>query len=150
MTESRAPDPDDPFAFTPVASASRRHDGWTPERQRDFIAQLARVGLIAAAARAVGMSPKSAYALRNRAGDDSDFVRAWNAALAEGRAQARSHVIDRALNGVTSPVFYRGRQVGERRRFNDSLLIAALRATDERYRPPPRGNASSARDPKAP
>ena len=29
--------PRDPLAFDPVPSASTRHDGWTPERQRGFV-----------------------------------------------------------------------------------------------------------------
>lgn len=122
MTESS-----DPFAFTPVPSASNRRDGWTPEKQRDFIHELSRIGVVAAAARAVGMSPKSAYALLKRASKESGFARAWNAAVKQGRSRATDTAIDRALNGVATPIFYRGRQVGERRRFNDRLLITALR-----------------------
>jgi hypothetical protein len=41
----------DDFPFDPVPSASPRHDGWTPERQRGFIDALARVGIVAAAPR---------------------------------------------------------------------------------------------------
>lgn len=117
----------DSLAFDPVFSASRRHDGWTPERQRGFIRELARIGVVSAAARAVGMSPKSAYALLKRAGPDSGFARAWDCALDEGRARGIDTAIDRALNGVATPIFYGGRRIGERRHFNDRLLIAVLR-----------------------
>lgn len=86
-----------------------------------------RIGVVAAAAKAVRMSPKSAYALLKRAGEESSFARAWDAARREGRSRARDTAIDRALNGVATPIFYRGRKVGERRRFNDRLVIAALR-----------------------
>jgi len=136
MTESLP----DPLAFTAVA-ARARHDGWTPQRQRDFIAALADLGLVGAAAKAVGMSPKSAYALRARAGQDSEFVAVWDAAIAAGRCHALDTGIQRALHGVTVPVFYRGRQVGERRLYNDSLLIAAIRATDPGARGAPSGPA---------
>ncbi|MGG9078526.1 hypothetical protein, partial [Escherichia coli] len=82
------PDPAAPaatdLALTPVPSGSTRHDGWTPERQRAFLQQLARIGVVSAAAGAVGMSAKSAYALRKRAGAES-FAAAWEAALGEGR-----------------------------------------------------------------
>lgn len=121
MTES----PPDPLDFTPVAVALRHH-GWTPERQRDFIEQLGRIGLVSAAARAVGKSPKSAYALRRRA-DAASFAAAWEAALAEGQSRALDNAIGRALDGERTPIFYKGRQVGERVRYNDGLLIAALR-----------------------
>jgi hypothetical protein len=117
----------DPLAFDPVPSASNRHDGWTPEKQRAFIEELARIGVVSAAARAVGMSPKSAYALLKRAGQESAFARVWAVARDEGRFRAFNTAIDRSLNGVATPVFYRGRQIGERRRYSNGLLIAALR-----------------------
>jgi hypothetical protein len=46
---SRAP----PLPFTPVPVRAR-HDGWTPERPRHFIAALADTRCIAAAAAAAG------------------------------------------------------------------------------------------------
>ncbi|MBC9031678.1 hypothetical protein IAG41_04670 [Sphingomonas sp. JC676] len=134
MTESLA----DPLALTPVA-ARARHDGWTAQRQRDFIAALAELGVVGTAAKSVGMSPKSAYALRIRAGEDSNFAAAWDAAIDMGRFNAIDTGIQRALSGVAVPVFYRGRQIGVRRVFNDSLLIAALRATDPGFRGAPTG-----------
>lgn len=117
----------DSLPFTPVPTASTRRDGWTPDKQRHFISQLARCGLVSAAARAVGMSPKSAYALLKRPGADS-FVAAWDAAVRTGRAGALALAIDRAVDGVVRPVFYRGKQVGEYRTYNDRLLVAAIRA----------------------
>ena len=125
-------DSHDPLAFEPVPSASKRHDGWKPERQRDFIELLAIFGVVSVAAKSVGMSPQSAYNLLKRAGPDSSFAAAWRFAQHEGRARALATAIDRGLNGVATPVFYRGRQIGERRRFNDGLLIAALRYADPR------------------
>lgn len=124
--------PSDLLAFEPVASASKRHDGWTPEKQNRFIQELARLGLVSAAARAVGMSPKSAYALLKRAPEESGFARAWDAALDEGEKRARCEAIDRALNGVEVPYFYRGLQRGTRRVYNDRLIIAALNAAMRR------------------
>jgi hypothetical protein len=129
MSDSPCPEPAcrDPFAFAPVPAASRRHDGFTPARQREFIVQLARIGVVSAAAKAVGMSAKSAYALRKRAGADSGFAAAWDRAIDEGRAQALDLSIDRALHGEVIPVFYGGRQIGERTRHDNRLLIAAMR-----------------------
>jgi len=131
MTESpvshQAEDASDPLVFTPVPSARSRHDGWTPERQRAFIDALAQIGVVAAAARSVGMSAKSAYALRKRAGEESGFARAWDVALRQGRAMAIDLSIERVFNGETVPIFYRGRQIGERVRHDNRLLIAALR-----------------------
>ena len=87
---------------------------------------------MSAAAKAVGRSRKSAYALRNRAGAES-FAAAWDRALASGQARARDTAIERALNGVARPVFYRGKQVGERRYYNDALLIAVLRRSHPNF-----------------
>jgi len=124
----------DPFAFEPVPSTSTRHDGWTAARQRDFIAQLARIGIVSAAAKAVGMSPKSAYRLRDRAeglgGPAGAFARAWDTAVQVGRGSACATVIDRAIEGVEVPVFYRGLQRGTRRIYDNRLLLAAVRLSD--------------------
>jgi hypothetical protein len=128
MSES----PPDPFAFEPVPSASSRHDGWTPERQRGFIDSLSQIGVVAAAARSVGMSRKSAYALLKRAGPESGFAHAWREAQAAGRGTAWSTAVDRAIHGVEVPYFYRGVQRGVKRVYNDGLLIAALRVLDRR------------------
>lgn len=120
--------PPEPPAFDPVPSASNRHDGWTPERQRAFIAALARIGIVTWAAAAVGMSRKSAYALLKRAGPDSSFARAWREAQAMGRMNAVFTGVDRALNGTETPYYYGGLQRGTRRVHDDRLLAAALRA----------------------
>ena len=116
----------EPIAFTPVPTSSMRHDGWSPERQRQFIVALAAMGVVGRAAKAVGMGATSAYRLRGRAGAGS-FAVAWDMALAEERDRAWSIAVDRAINGVTVPRFYRGRQVGTVHRFDHQLLIAALR-----------------------
>jgi hypothetical protein len=124
MRDSPTPDPDQ-IAFTPVPVAPR-HDGWTPERQREFIDALAQIGCVTAAAKHVGMTPKSAYRLRSHA-DATSFAAAWTIAVDRGRASADDAAITRALDGEVIPVFYRGNQIGERRRYNDRLLLAVLR-----------------------
>jgi hypothetical protein len=118
----------DPLAFDPVPSRTNRHDGWTPEKQRAFIQALSRIGVLTMAARSVGMSAKSAYALLKRAGEESSFARAWREALVQGRTNVRYTSIGRALDGELVPYFYGGLQRGYRRVFNDRLLIAAFHA----------------------
>ncbi|MDB5679006.1 hypothetical protein [Sphingomonas bacterium] len=115
----------DPIPFDPVPTAPRR-DGWTPARQRAFIDALGRCGMVGAAAREVGMMPKSAYRLRARA-DAESFAAAWDVAVDQGRAVGIDTAITRAMDGEAVPVFYRGLQVGERRRYDNRLLITALR-----------------------
>lgn len=90
-----------PVDFTPVPLARTRHDGWTADRQRQFLQVLSVTGTVDAAARAVGMSRVSAYKLRQRPGAES-FASAWDRALAEGRAMLCDAAMERALHGVTT------------------------------------------------
>jgi len=123
MTDS--PDPeDDILGFTPVASSSSRHDGWTPERQRQFIELLATHGGVAHAARAVGMTPQTANRLRRRP-DAQSFAQAWDRALIEGRQRAYDEAVRRGKDGYRVAVVRNGRVVGHRHRFDNRLLFAA-------------------------
>lgn len=99
------------FLFDPV-HVRYRHDGWTPQRQVDFIRALAACACIVEACRAVGMSPESAYNLRARSNADS-FRAAWDAALDHCVGRVADSAVGRAVNGVVTPIFYRGEQVGE-------------------------------------
>lgn len=114
----------DPFPFTPVPVRAR-HDGWTPDRQRQFIHALSIMGVVARAARAVGVSATAAYNLRERP-DAAEFAAAWDLALQMGRDRAFEVAIDRAINGVVVPRFYRGKQVGTRHRYDHRLALAAI------------------------
>ena len=116
--------------FTPVPVRARR-DGWTPERQAAFVAALRDTRSVVAACRAVGMSWQTAYRLRARP-DAAGFAAAWDAALAK---PDRPRSVGRALGGITTPIFYRGRQVGERRRYDNRLAryLLTIRRPD-RYR----------------
>jgi hypothetical protein len=128
----RAPDP---LAFTPVPR-KHRHDGWTADRQRAFIAALAATGSVKAAARAINMAAEGAYYLRRAPGADS-FRAAWEAALASGVQRLTDIAIERAIEGVPIPVFHKGEQVGERRWYNDRLLMFVLKHHQpERYGKP--------------
>lgn len=117
--------------FAPVPLRCRR-DGWTPERQRAFIRWLARGLRPGRAAERVGMSRKSAYALRLRPGGEG-FAAAWDSAVAGAlrrRAGARAPGDwTRAVEGVLHPVRYRGRIAAWDRRFDDRALLRLLRRT---------------------
>lgn len=115
-------------AFTPVPTRRARADGWTRERQRDFIAALTHCGDVAAAARAVGMSMQSAYRLRKRAGAES-FSAAWEAALDQASYSALDAMMERAVHGVLFTRTYRGRFTGALHRHDDHALIRALTLT---------------------
>ncbi|MHA6723735.1 hypothetical protein [Sphingomonas sp. RS2018] len=117
-------DSPDPIAFAPVATASTRHDGWTSDRQRAFIAALSEHGGVADAARSVGMTPQSANRLRRRP-DATDFGKAWDAARENGRLKAFDEALRAAREGQRVPVTYAGRLKGYRLRIDNRLLFAA-------------------------
>lgn len=91
------------------------------------------------------MAPKSAYRLRVRL-DAASFCAASDAALDDRRRRALDTAIHRALHGTATTVFYRGRQSGERRRYNDALLIAASRRLDPAAPSPSLDSSTSPRD----
>lgn len=127
MTDSPDTTPLDLPAFEPVPTTPR-HDGWTADRQRQFIAALASLGSVAGACRAVGMSSASAYKLRDRPAAGS-FAAAWRIGLSMGRDRVMERAFDRAVNGYTRPVVRRGVVVGQRRLFDHRLIATILRAT---------------------
>lgn len=116
---------DGPIDFTPVPRLRRRRNGWTPETQRAFIDALGTCGCVARAARAVGMTPRSAYRLLEAGGAES-FADAWDQAIARGIERLRLDALDRALHGAWVPVIRRGRLVQTEHRHNDRLAIALL------------------------
>jgi hypothetical protein len=121
----RAARPDLP-GFPPVPRKCNRHDGWTPERQKAFIAALADTGSVRRAARMVNMSQANAYALRRAAGAEG-FRRAWDSALDFGLARLKDLAFERAIEGELVPVFVAGKLMGFRRKHNNALLIFCLR-----------------------
>ena len=106
--------------FVPVPREYNRHDGWTEDRQRRFIAALADTGSVHAACKA------GAYYLRRQRGAES-FRAAWRAAIDLGVQRIEDVAMDRALNGVDVPVYSYGKLVGTRTTYNDRLLMFMLR-----------------------
>ena len=122
MRPGTAPD------FTPVP-VRYRYDGWVPDKQRAFIERFAACGCVEEAARSVGMSRATAYALRNRQ-DAQAFRLAWEAAADAAVARLRDAALERAINGAPVPIFHAGEQVGERRHYNERLTMFLLRYRD--------------------
>jgi hypothetical protein len=106
-----------------------RHDGWTPDRQLEFIQALAECGCVDEACRRVGMSRDSAYALRRRP-DAQAFRLAWAAAKDVQVERLDDAAMSRAINGVAVPIFHNGEQVGERRHYDERLTMFLLRYRD--------------------
>jgi hypothetical protein len=106
----------------------QRADGWTVERQQDFIAALADRGLVEHAARVVGMSATSCYRLRRAPGAEN-FAAAWDAALGHAAHRLVDLAFDRAINGSDEPVFdNEGNRVGRRRRYDHRMMTFLMRA----------------------
>jgi hypothetical protein len=104
-----------------------RHDGWTLERQKNFIETLAATASVVNACRYVGMSRQSADKLYNRS---PQFRAAWHEAT-----KASVHVLvdtafDRAVNGTQEQVWHDGRMVGFKEKHHDRLLMYLLRVRD--------------------
>lgn len=118
---------------------------WTPELDARFFAVLAETGSIRAAARAVGMSPKSAYARRR---DDPDFAARWRGALCRARDALADRLLEVAMEGLdyhgvrhpltrrlhfvrSDPRLGRGQGMGKLTRLDRLLTQAAMRCKGE-------------------
>lgn len=106
-----------------------RHDGWTPERQENFIRAPAESGCVEEAARRVGMAASGAYTLRARP-EAQSFRLAWEAALDMAMPRMSDAAISRAIHGVPVPHYYKGELVGEHRRYDERLVMWLLRYRD--------------------
>lgn len=109
-----------PPEFTPAPSR-KHHAGWTAERQRRFIDTLSLTGSVGQAAASAGVSSRSAYRLRNRAGAES-FAQAWDAAQTLAATRVVAVIFDRAINGRAERIYKDGELVMERRIPSDYLL----------------------------
>jgi len=152
---ARTPPQDTLLLFTPHVPQRLHSNGWTPDRQRCFIAALARTGVVSAAAASVGMSARSAYQLRTRVlerfanwahvpmapemaaqlgpGYIYSFAAASDRALGNGRELQIDAATPVAIEGDLVPVVRRGRIVGWQRKFNMRLALAALGAFRRSY-----------------
>ncbi len=124
----------DSLRFTPVPLRAR-HDGWGADDQRLFILHLSRGALVDEAARSLGHSRQSAYALRRRP-DGRGFARAWDRAIAMGRAAMRARRcqptpdLSYALETLLVPRFYRGRLIGFVQRHDNRAALRLLAECD--------------------
>ncbi|GAA0676775.1 hypothetical protein FHT00_002585 [Sphingomonas insulae] len=120
---------DDPEDFAPLLEPRKiRADGWTPDMLRAFITALAETGSVSEAARIVGVSRNTAYAMRHRA-PHSVFSLAWDVAVQLSRKRLLDVAIERATQGQEVAVWYHGEQVGTRVVHNDRLLTFLLGQT---------------------
>ena len=117
----------EPPEFLPAPSRNTR--GWSADRQRKFIEHLALSGLIGEASAVAGVSSRSAYRLRIKAGAES-FAAAWDAALRLSATRLAAIAFDRAINGRAERIYKDGELVAERRVPSDYLLTWLLGRLD--------------------
>ena len=123
-------------AFHPVPLAPRA-DGWTVERQAQFIAALALTRSVAKACRMVSMGRESAYRLRKREGA-AGFAAAWDASLGKPHTpvelrSAKSTGLTagyRRLAGRIQVIMQDGQPIAIRRIPDDSALLQHLAQLD--------------------
>lgn len=143
---------DTPVAATPfdgveLEDSRNRLAGWSADRQRVFLANLAETGSVHLASAAARLSARSAYKLRQRS---PAFAATWDTAeqLAVGRLSALA--FDRAINGRTEQVWHQGELVVEKRLPSDKLLMWLLARLDpRRYAAPWEMRGGDGADPQA-
>jgi hypothetical protein len=117
-----------------------RYDGWTDEKQRKFIEVLADTGIVAIAAKAVGMTARGAYELK-RAAHGAAFSRARDAARAHAGALLEDIAFARAIEGRPENVYNEYGEVIATKHIPDNRMLTFLlkNLMPERY-----GNAAPA------
>jgi hypothetical protein len=103
-----------------------RGDRWNKPKMGEFLRQLAATHSVSAAARAVGMSRKSAYKLRARL-KGQPFDIAWEAAFRHGFDELAHAALELALEGEEVPHYHQGELKGTHRKRNPNLMIQLLK-----------------------
>jgi len=104
-----------------------RKDGFSPERQEQFLEYVRGGASGREAARKVGISPTTAYNLYNSP-DGAAFRAAWDEAARVTDIVLEDTAFDRAVNGQEEIVYHKGRRVGIRWKYDNNLLMRLLRA----------------------
>ena len=130
ITKARRAPPDDKRKLSSAqefvpASPRERRDGWTPEKQVDFIEALGECGCVTEACERVGLSASTAYRLRRR---NAAFAIAWDASVTERMLRFMDIAQERILNGTVETEYRSGKLAGYRIRPDDRLLTRLLAA----------------------
>lgn len=99
----------------------------TPHLDDVFFAAFARGVPITHAAAAAGYSFRVVYAWRDR---HPDFAERWRESEASAIARLEAEADRRGVEGTLEPVYYLGVEVGQVRKYSDTLLIFRLKALD--------------------
>lgn len=96
----------------------------TKAREERFLAALCRGLSVGGAAEEAGFSYGFAYKWRAA---DPDFAACWHDAYEEGTDKLEDEALRRAVEGVATPVYYGGEEIGTIQKYSDALLMFQLR-----------------------
>jgi hypothetical protein len=108
----------------------RRGDRWDKAKKAEFLRQLAATHSVTAAARAVGLTPRSAHRLRNRL-KGQPFDIAWEAAFRHGYDDLAHAALELAIAGEEVPHYHQGELVGTHRKHNAPLMLGLLKMRNQ-------------------
>jgi hypothetical protein len=111
------------------ASTRHRHDGITPEKQREYVEALADTGIARYAAARIGVSPQAINRLRRKP-EAKSFDLACAAAHRLGARRIHDVGWERALEGQIKRHYYHGQLAGEERVYDNKLLIYLMGRTE--------------------
>lgn len=101
-------------------------------KQAAFLEALAEGLTISGAAKQAGVPRRTVYNWRDA---DPDFAKAWIEAEDAGADRLEDEALRRAVSGLVEPVYYGGKEVGEVRKYSDTLLVFLLKARrPDKYR----------------
>jgi hypothetical protein len=128
-TPGEPPVPAEPFDGVALEDSRKRWAGWSAQRQRLFLDNLAETGSVHLASSAARLTARSAYKLRVRS---PAFAHAWDVAeqLAVGRLSALA--FDRAIHGRIEKVWHCDDLVREKQVPSDGMLMWLLARLDPR------------------
>ena len=107
------------------------HTKFTKEKRAEFVQHIRDAGNVSAAARAIGLSRRHMYGVRDV---DDEFREEWDAAFDEFMDTVEAEIHRRAATGYLEPVFYQGQEVAKVRKYSDNLLMFYTKAKRPEFR----------------
>lgn len=137
------PETTDFATLLPTPARTPRHDGWTPDRQRQFLERIANGATVERACGAVGLAVSSAYAFRQRAAGQG-FALGWKAATLLSRDRGADELMTRAMDGITDTVTRADGSIWSRHRHDNRTALALLHRLDRMAEQAPADPAAAA------
>src|SRR5690606_10953200 len=110
----------------------RAREQTVEQRKSRFLAELARMANVSAAAKKAGVPRSTAYDWYKA---DEAFAAGWDDAVEVAVDSLEKEAWRRARDGVLKPVYQKGEKVGQVREYSDQLMVTLLKAhRPEKYR----------------